>query len=441
MRAARPQRASLETLCALLLTQSLLGGCAHSLVQDGAVRPDLYEELVERTARTRGITPDRALPVRIITRSQIPELTRGSIETHWDSDSLDAYQDSLVALGLWPPDRDLVEEYVAVGSEESAGFYRPSHRTLYVVDDARIPFSLRLASWLTRRDVFRELALSHEIVHALQHQAHPWLLEEAIAWRQQDDAAMAIRAAIEGDATLYGFMVTMNASSRYDLPAPDLLRKGMDQEMENLRSDSALATTPALVRYSLPFPYVTGYGLSYEQGTALLEDPPISTEQVLHPKRRRSFVAVDLRDARSLLPGGCRLLDENTLGEFGISILLRDHDGTVSPDAWQGWDGDRYLAARCGDQREFVWLTSWDSWADADQFARAYAEIAGAVGARAMLTAPPRIERREHEVWIASEGLVAWTQQIAAAARRRRVSRLEELRAHFAEPADRSEEQ
>ena len=36
---------------------------------------------------------------------------------------------------------------------------------------------------------------------------------------------------------------------------------------------------------------------------------------------------------------------------------------------WEGWNGDRYLAARCGGRRELLWLTVWDSEADAAEFA------------------------------------------------------------------------
>ena len=423
MRAAGPRHASFETLCVVLL--SFLCGCSHSLVRDGAVRPDLYAELVERTGETRGITPERVVPAEVIASAEIPDLIHAAVATHWDPGSLDAYEDSLVTLGLWPRDRDLVAEHVAVGLEEFSGLYLPSRRTLYLVDDLPIPFLARLVSWLTRNDLYRKLILSHEIVHALQHEAYPWLLEEGLAWEQQDDAAMAIRVALEGDASVYGLRAVWPG----EIPRPATVREGMNQQLEE---DDALARAPALVRYAVLLPYAEGYGLSYVEGPALLENPPVSTEQLLHPRMRNAeFSVFDLRGATALLPAHCRLRAENTLGEFGISVLLRDLSGEVSSAAWEGWDGDRYLTARCDGRREFVWITTWDSWADADQFAKAYTEVAEAIRARAELTEAPRIVRDGLEVRIASEALWERSGEIVDAARRAQVSNLEELRNHY----------
>jgi hypothetical protein len=166
------------------------------------------------------------------------------------------------------------------------------------------------------------------------------------------------------------------------------------------------------------------------EGRALLASPPASTEQVLHPeKRHEPFQAIHLGALRAALPAGCEFDFEDTLGELGISVMLRDLDPDGPPDAWEGWDGDRWVAARCGGRREFVWLTAWDSEADADAFASAYARVAPRVAERAGMPDPPVARVAGRDVVIATSGLEPIARRVAGLARRTRVVDLPGLRA------------
>lgn len=357
-------------------------GCAYSMIVDGALRRDVLADITARAALARGIPAPGSVPARVIEREALPEVVRAALAYAWTQAELDQYQESLVTAGVWPPDRDLVEEFVALGSEQIAGLYAPEDRVLYVVADARRPLLLRLVSRLLGRDLFLEFALSHEIVHWLQHQAYPWLLEEDETWKWQDDYTLAIQTAVEGDALRYGMEALFAERAR--LPAPDDLAEDTSEALDS--------NAPALLRLTLLLPYVEGYRLSYAEGPALLDAPPASTEQALHPERRREpFTVADLAAARRALPEGCRVVAQNTLGEAEISVLFRDLAPEPRPEAWQGWNGDRYLAARCGETRELAWWTSWDDEADAHEFAEAYAEIAEAVRRRAGFPDPPHV--------------------------------------------------
>jgi hypothetical protein len=352
---------------------------------------------------------------------------RASIESELPPEELARYQERLVAIGLWPPERDLLDDTLRVAQEEVAGFYVSESRVLYVVEGLDIPLSARFFSVLLRRDLLREAVLSHEIVHLLQHRAAPGLFEAGM-WTDQDDAGEAVQAALEGDATYYGLLAVLGDPNA--LPEPAEMQAGFDSAV---REEGALAESPALVRLTLAFPYARGYPLSLAEGRALLDDPPASTEQVLHAERRRAdFQVADLARLEAALPAGCESLGQNTLGELGIWVLLSD----LGPEeralaASDGWDGDRYLAARCGGRRAFLWWTAWDSEADAEEFMEAYAEIAGAVAARAGLAAPPRFGRDGVHVLVASEPLGALLPRLDRAGRWARIATLDELRAHF----------
>ena len=235
-----------------------------------------------------------------------------------------------------------------------------------------------------RRDLERELILSHELVHFLQHQAFPALMDADPFWKSQDDATAALQAALEGDALHYGF-----ASLEIEPPAAEDLREALEEE-DRQRSHGALAEAPALLRLTVAFPYAHGYGLSLREGRALLASPPASTEQVLHPER-----------APRALPGD-RPRRAASRASGGLPRSLRRHAGRAGPlraaarpgrpgeaAAWEGWDGDRWVAADCGGDRELVWLTAWDSETDAAEFAASYARIAPAVAERAAMASPP----------------------------------------------------
>jgi hypothetical protein len=309
-----------------------------------------------------------------------------------------------------------------------AGLYDPSDRALYVVSDRKPPFSTRLLSAFLRRDIEREGVLSHEVVHLLQHASYPSLMDTDPFFYDHDDVGAAIQAAIEGDATRYGFEAL---GLLPQLPEPAEFREEIDSELASAR-DGPLAAAPALIRLAFAFPYTHGYRLSYTEGRALLDSPPTSTEQVLHEgERRAAFLAIDLGPLRDALPDRCQFVHENTLGELGSSILFRDLADDPSEDAWVGWDGDRYLVAECDERPAILWLTAWDSQSDALEFETAYRGILEALVDRAGLATPPKITRSEREVLIYSDALAPLTKGLSSRTRCKRVSTLPELRDHF----------
>ena len=237
-------------------------------------------------------------------------------------------------------------------------------------------------------------------------------------------AAIAAQSAFEGDAMYFG-MLSMGVGP---LPQPETF----DAEFQAALDDSsdALAAAPALLRGLVGFPYAQGYRLAALEGVHLLEDPPASTEQAMHAERRREpFSAFDLEGVSAMLPDGCEAVTENTVGELQLSILLQDLAvEEVAPEVWEGWDGDRYLAARCTNGPALLWLTSWDSGDDAEEFARAYARLASTLVARVGFAEPLRVHRRGREVVIWSASWAGVADSLDGHVARARVRSLSELR-------------
>ena len=408
------------------------------MIRSGQLSREPFDAVVARTASARGIEPQRPIDARVISAEEIEAVIRRSIAREWSEDQIRRYEQAHTAMGLWPGDRDLLDELIAVLREEVAGLYDPWDRALYIVSDTQPAFLSRLLSLLLRRDIEREIVLAHEIVHLLQHTRYPSLIDTDAFFYDHDDAAAAIQTAIEGDATRYGFEALELTQA---LPEPADFREGIEAELASSSNDaSALTKAPALIRLTLAFPYVHGYRLAHAEGAALLDAPPVSTEQVIHAgERRADFLAIDLRELRGALPVECRFVRENTLGELEISVLFRDLAEEPSEDAWVGWDGDRYLVAECDERPAILWLTAWDSRSDALEFEAAYQRILAALVTRTGMAAPPTVHRSEREVLVYSDALAPLAEALPARTRRQRVSTLSELRGHFDSGADRND--
>ena len=96
-----------------------------------------------------------------------------------------------------------IGDTVTLMTQSVAGLYLSRKKTLYIVGEhARsAKGSIHLDSFDTLGD---ELTLANEAIHALQHLHYPDLFEpDQVVWPQQTDATLALRAAKEGDASLW----------------------------------------------------------------------------------------------------------------------------------------------------------------------------------------------------------------------------------------------
>jgi hypothetical protein len=360
-----------------IVSLAALSGCAQPMIQDGAIREAALRDVVANTVRARAIEPEGPIAARAVTREELLAILSDTFD-EWKTPAERAdYERALIALGLWPADRDLYAEALAVFGEEVVGIYLPSDRELLLVSEDARRGSETLPA-VSRSDFQTAFALSHEIIHWLQHQAYPELMDPDWLPKNSDDLEAAIQAALEGDAMRFAF-----DACGLQTPTPEEWTARLDAQSHDVEG-SAIAEAPALLRLSFEFPYARGYALAWKEEFQLLESPPISTEQAMHDDRRReAFLHMDLAELEARLPAGCRTLQRNNVGELQISVLFRDLSEDPDPAIWEGWNGDRYLVADCAGRTEWVWWTAWDSKTDAAEFANAYLELAPAVAARA----------------------------------------------------------
>jgi len=283
-------------------------------------------------------------------------------------------------LGLLPADADLWEALLGFQSGAVEGLYAPLDGRLYIVaEPGRKTDEVLLAGALDQ-------VLVHELVHALQA-IHADLIDVTIGLVDHDDLAFALGALLEGDATWAGYR---DDELSYGLPMPDPGQ--VASEFETYWSGEEHQEVPRLVRESLVLPYPVGYALVtqiFEAGgvaalNAALMDPPLTSEEVLHPERyldptlRGPLLLLRLETEPIAPSQECATVGANSFGEFGLRIWAQER-GMASAEAAavaEGWDADRAVVFDCPTGTAFAWLMQFGSEAKAREFAETARHLA-----------------------------------------------------------------
>ncbi len=321
-----------------------------------------------------------------------------------------------VHFGLLPEGADLRKLTTELHAGAVAGYYHPKTKRLRLVRDPAPPdgeaeLLRQLKELGVKLDSLEEITLVHELVHAAQDQNHD-LSTLPLEVEGRDDLALAVRALVEGDATIAGLQ--HGFQEVFDNFAPAFL-----DGYKQASLPGASGALPAALRKPATFPY--GYGAefvlailaksggSWKAVSAAFDDLPASTEQILHPEKyldaRDRPQELSIGDAASFAPGWT-LRSTNGFGEFGIRVLLDETKrGTARTRAAAaaGWDGDRYWIyedARGG--LASLWASTWDTEEDAAEFAAALAESLDL-----RLEGAARVNAGAKSTWSRADGRVA----------------------------------
>jgi uncharacterized protein DUF6782 len=307
----------------------------------------LVDSLMPSVAKAAGL-PFKSTPKSAVrTREQIHAYLIAKMARELPDARLDGITATYRLLNMLPDSVNLRQLFLALYTEQIAGFYDPDSTTLFAVAGGNAA-ELRLV-------------LSHELVHALQHEYVP--LDSILRDATDGDRQAAAQAVMEGQATL----VSMSAI----LPGMDIM--GDDSFWETFRAQlrkqqfdtTVYARAPMVIREGLTFPYLGGADFlrwfdrthpgKVPYGTLL----PQSTEQLLHPDR---YAAGDLPIRVRFRTDTTGVLFEDTFGEFDIDLLRTQLMGAteVRTDPAIGWGGDRFRVYRSAGGPALVWVTVWD---------------------------------------------------------------------------------
>jgi hypothetical protein len=331
-------------------------------------------EIESQVESLRGLTRSGPFKRRLLPASALGDLIVDGLAASYPAAQADDDARVLTLLGLLPPDFDLESFYEDLYHEKVVGFYDPVEGIMYAVDGSGFGAPQRLN-------------YAHEYANLLQDQNFASAGGSAFDFSdcgRRQDACRAERALLEGDASLVEeqWLRTFASADQVN----DLF--SYYQTYNSPVFDGA----PTALQERLLFPFEHGLTfvrwLERNEGwsavDAAYQDPPRSSEQILHPYLYPADEPVALAPLEiepAALGTDWRQLDQGTLGEFVIGqILAQVLDRETANLAAEGWGGDVYQAFFNGDLGRGAWIAvqSWDTIRDSQDALLAWRQFGDA---------------------------------------------------------------
>lgn len=353
--------------------------------------------------RLRGLRFQRPVPVTVESPAKVADQFRRQFDQENSKADVQRQGRALQLLGELPQSTDYYGLLRAVAAESVLGFYvpgkPPDRGRLYVRSDRGL-------------DPYARFVLAHELTHAVTDQHYDLTLADRLAAGDATDRLDAYTGLVEGDATVTMQLYHDQVLSRAEQAEAD--RVGAAQRTPKL--DGA----PPTLRESLLFPYSAGAAFvvalyrhgGWEAVNRAYRDPPVSTEQLLHPERylgqRDQPQTVRVPDLRGALGSGWRQAARAEWGEFDTRLLLEGAFPVATAErVAAGWDGGELRTFERGSRTALVLRTVWDSPGEASESCTAMSRWATARFGRGV--AAGRWSAPLQEAALACQGThVAW---------------------------------
>ena len=323
----------------------------------------IFTQIEDQVSDLRDLPAPDIGPPDVITRDDLAVELEALFDETWSDEQLAADNLTLRAMGLLTADQDIRELTEQLYAGQVLGFYNFEDQRMVVVTDAGLTAEA-------------QITYAHEFTHAMQDAAFDTgAARDATA--EDDDTALAQLALEEGDGVVAMFQWAFGNLAPDQLggigatPLPDM------------------SGIPDWMVQQLEFPYLAGSawvsGLwasgGWDAVNAAYDQPPASTEQVLHPEKYVSGeqpADVPDPDVATVMGSGWTTVESSTVGEAMLGIWLgalgvSQSDAEV---AAAGWGGDRLsVASGPNDEWGMAWRIEWDTTAQADEFDEAYSQI------------------------------------------------------------------
>jgi hypothetical protein len=371
----------------------------ESFFSDLPVDPEaLADAIMEDVVAIRGLEFRRDIAVSNQTLAEFEQYLASEMDRALPPGRADVFGRVVNKLGLYsgPLIEDAAGMMTFLATSQAAAYYDPDQSAFFVL--------LGDVSVSTLAPIY-----AHELYHGLQDQY--WDLDDyvldGLVDGLDDDELLARQAVVEGEATYImtlwmmremmgeipsGFALDLAVQMQAQLDSATLreiaasgIVAGGNEEIE--ASIAAMDEIPLFMMETLIGVYLRGMGFVHriaKEGwgrvEALYTDPPRSTEQILHPEKwleRDDPVSIEMPDPGAVEAlEGWEPLDSNVIGEFQLRIVFNEFQmSDRSTAVAAGWDGDRYAVLQRGEELLLLLYTTWDSEAEAEEFARAYEDL------------------------------------------------------------------
>lgn len=275
-------------------------------------------------AEISGFVVKKPVPAQSITREQVKELLNGKMKTAVKPEEIRAEELTLKMFGFVPQNYDLKKNTLELLTEQTAAFYDFREKKLFITD------------WAASK--MEEEALIHELAHALADQNFHL---GRYSHKVEDDSeqSLARQSVVEGQAQ----WLTRAVMAKHG-KLPDAGEDGQPPKPDD--DSPVFDKAPLYFQATLMFPYDLGESFQQEvfekygkEGfRRVFQHPPVSAQQILHPKLYFSdFKPLDV-DVPPMK--GMRVLVDGPIGELDEAILLKQYAGdeaarSLSPK-WRG---------------------------------------------------------------------------------------------------------
>ena len=214
------------------------------------------------------------------------------------------------ALGVTPHGIDVNFFLQGDGAELIAGFYLPGSDKLYVRKEKRLDDEL--------------VVLAHELGHAVTDQALG--LPKSGGWSMVDDARLAAKSVVEGDASL----IELRFLSQYISPkkARKTIKPHITYEGEFQAERRAGVPHFMIDRFMFPYQWGLAFVCSIYKARGwkgvneLYEDPPKTTAEIMFPERYLRGQKAEKPKPLGDLPAPWELTRSRPLGAFHLKTLF-----------------------------------------------------------------------------------------------------------------------
>jgi len=313
------------------------------------------------------VSQDTQYPIKkpvkslFLSREQVNKELREKFDEDKGNKRMQRSELVLKKFGLLDQDFHLRPFLLSLLTEQIAGFYDNKTKTM------------NLLNWVDINE--QKPVMAHELTHALQDQyveLNKWedpepegvaknVSEDNLHIRT-DEAGTVREAVLEGQA-MVSFADKMLADNGFGTKTlkdvPEIGEK-LSQGAGDMGDSPVLARAPLVLQQALLFPYTSGLG--FEQAVlvssgvpaafkGMLDTPPNSTMEILHPKSYLNHVQAPVMLLPDIHPtlkaAGFEPYDVGVMGELDVRMTVELFGGKPLADALApAWDGGIYYAAQ-----------------------------------------------------------------------------------------------
>jgi hypothetical protein len=328
------------------------------------------DEIEAQVSNMRGLTLPQDFQPDVYSQAELEQYFTTWMDDNYSEE--EEFQDlvTLSYLGLMPPEFSLYDFLSQRFAEQTFGFYDIPSNQMVLVPGAQM-------------DPLTRVAYAMQVVEAGLDASLD--LDGAYSYNDATcdvvpDQCAAVQALIAGDQTLTSALWMMENMTPAD-----------QTEMVNLSDEasqnSVMTEAPLFFQEDNAFPYTVGVefvSAIYQQGgweavNQVYNNPPLSTEHIMHPDRYPADVPLEvtLPDLLPVLGEGWELLDQNTLGEWSLLLVFTSgvdpaarQEITSAMSAVTGWGGDLYSTYFNPNTGQVVLVSkvTWDTPEDAQEY-------------------------------------------------------------------------